>query len=279
LEWGAGSYALSVIVFGGLRGPLRFGLWRLRAYRCQIRIAVKSADNRPVEPKVNDPGRVLACGADFQPVAIPPAFPFQGESGVRRCFAVGHENGLPRLQMREKMIRLHTMVVIVKLAVAGRIEVKRIQPVERFRNERDGGKGRCGYCLAAARDLSGCKAEPSPRFLRASAMLCRLRGWSVARQRLRKLPELSPERFGETGGLPVGWRETLVFASGFPIPEAPIVLARLRRAVAVVQLPVRSPAAVAGKQPRQCISRSRLCFPLRPRGDTVAFHPRGSARV
>jgi len=35
----------------------------------------------------------LPPAADFQPPAILPAFPFQGKSGVRRCFAVGHGNG------------------------------------------------------------------------------------------------------------------------------------------------------------------------------------------
>jgi hypothetical protein len=72
----------------------------------------------------------------------------------------------------------------------------RIQPVERFRIERDGGKGRRRYARAAAHNPPGCQPESTACFLRASAAERRLRGGGVAREHVYNVSELPNERFG-----------------------------------------------------------------------------------
>ena len=151
------------------------------------------------------------------------------------------------------MIRLRGMETLVKLADVHHLVVPRIQPIERFGKERNGGKGRCRYSGAAAHDFPGCEPERSACFAFASAaVLGGLRCIRVACQRVCQFPELPTERCDETGGLAVGGG-TSVVALGFPIPKAPIVLARLRRALAVERPPVRSPVVRAAAQARWCI--------------------------
>jgi hypothetical protein len=66
------------------------------ANRREAHIAVKSADRGPVNEGVNNSAAVRPCGADFKPAAMLLAFPFQGKSGVRGCFVVGHAKELAR---------------------------------------------------------------------------------------------------------------------------------------------------------------------------------------
>jgi hypothetical protein len=84
------AYELPVSAFGGLARSLGFGHWRLCAGRSQIHIAVESPDGSPVETKVNHAGGVLPSDANFKPFTMPLYFPFEGEGGVRGCFAVVH---------------------------------------------------------------------------------------------------------------------------------------------------------------------------------------------
>ena len=93
------------------------------AYREPVKIAVKNAGTF-----VFSPG---AFGADFQPAPIPPAFPSEGKSGVRGCFAVGHANDVARSWMGVKMLR-GLLVIVSKLVAAGWVVVPVVEPVERI---------------------------------------------------------------------------------------------------------------------------------------------------
>jgi len=155
------------------------------------------------------------------------------------------------------------------------VVVKGVQPIESPGKERDGGKGRVRYWQDAARDLRSRKHEASPRFL-GPAGLRRLQLRRAARQCRRQLPEFPLEDFSDMKGLSV-MPGTSVIASGFPIPEAFIVLARLARVAAAVRPPAPVHAGVdAGRTP-PCTLQSRLCLPPGRRACLWPVHRRVSA--
>ena len=145
----------------------------------------------------------------------------------------------------------------------GCVRVKRIQPGERCRDERNGGKGCARHSLAVLSDLPGCAPELFTSFFRAAA-LGRFLLVNTARQGQRELPELPSQYLRKSDGLSV-LGGTSVLALVFPIARAPIVLARLDRVVAAFRLPARSPVAEYDGFVPQCISTGPLNSLLRPR--------------
>ena len=87
------------------------------------------------------------------------------------------------------------------------------------------GAARCGACEGAAERGAGKQAETAAGVFSAGPAAAAARCWCWFRvpgnDEFCKLPELLLDRCAEAGGLSVGWRETLVFASGFPMPSAP----------------------------------------------------------
>lgn len=181
---------LRFLISGRLIGALRLGTWQLCADWSQIHIAVKAADGGPVELKVNDSGGVLPGEADFEPAAMSPALAFHGKGGVRGCPAFRHTNGLARSQARGKGVRFGVGEFVPLLAEAICLMVPRVQPVQRFRKEGDGGE-RCIGQSGAARHGVYCRQSSARCF--PSTALNRFRLRQAARDGLGELPELSPD--------------------------------------------------------------------------------------